>query len=131
MISASHVGCAAARNKGTCDNRRSFDRAKVETRILDALATRLMDPALFAAFCEEYVAETNRLRAAASSEQRSLEAERERIGRDLQRLVDAILDGASAAAVKDRMRQLEARQAEIDAALEDAGEPPPALHPVM
>src|SRR5215207_9439550 len=81
MISASHVGCAAARNKGTCTNRRTFNRTQVEVRILNALATRLMDPALFTAFCEEYVAETNRLRAAASSEQRSLEAERERIGR--------------------------------------------------
>jgi site-specific DNA recombinase len=33
--------------------------------------------------------------------------------------------------VKERMGQLEARQAEIEAALQHAEEPPPPLHPVM
>jgi site-specific DNA recombinase len=130
MISASHVGCAAARNKGTCTNRRTFSRAKVETRILDALATRLMDPALFTAFCEEHVVETNRLRAEATSGRRGLEAERARIERDLQRLgrrdpQGSVCNGCEGA------HELDKRQNEIDAALQHAVEPPPVLQPSM
>ena len=62
MISATHIGCSAARNKGTCENRRTIARAELEGRVLGALPTRLMDPELFAVFCEEFTAETNRLR---------------------------------------------------------------------
>ena len=60
MISQTHVGCSAARNKGTCNNRKSIARQEVEKRVLDALSHRLMAPELFAVFCEEFVAETNR-----------------------------------------------------------------------
>ena len=42
MISASHVGCAASRNKGNCSSSRAFSRTKVEARILGAFATRLI-----------------------------------------------------------------------------------------
>jgi hypothetical protein len=65
VISASHVGCSTARNKGTCANRKTIARADLERRILGALSGRLMDPELFEVFCEEFTAETNRLRAAA------------------------------------------------------------------
>lgn len=44
MISATHVGCSRARNKGTCDNRKAMARAELERRVLAALSTRLMDP---------------------------------------------------------------------------------------
>lgn len=55
--------------------------------MLDALSTRLMDPALFAVFCEEFVAETNRLRAAKSGARAAQEAELAKLKRDLDRLL--------------------------------------------
>ncbi|MET3524155.1 zinc ribbon domain-containing protein [Mesorhizobium abyssinicae] len=67
MISADLVGCATARNKGTCDNRKNIRRDKLETRVLNALHHHLMDPELFAEFCKEFTQEMNRLRMEARS----------------------------------------------------------------
>jgi hypothetical protein len=33
MISATHVGCSTARNKGTCSNRVTIKRAALEERV--------------------------------------------------------------------------------------------------
>ena len=66
MISADLVGCAAARNKGTCPNRLNIRRERIEARVLNALSSCLMDPELFAEFCEEITKEMNRARLEAS-----------------------------------------------------------------
>jgi site-specific DNA recombinase len=54
MISAGHTGCSTARNKGTCSNRMAIKRADLEDRVLGALKNKLMDPALFREFCDEF-----------------------------------------------------------------------------
>ena len=59
MISADLIGCSTARNKGTCDNRRSFQRERLEARVLNALRYHLMDPALFK---EPWLSDTKRFR---------------------------------------------------------------------
>ncbi len=61
MISADLIGCSTARNKGTCENRRSIQRDRLEGRVLNALRYHLMDPALFKEFCDEFTREMNRL----------------------------------------------------------------------
>lgn len=131
MISATHLGCSGARNKGTCGNRKTIARREVEDRVCAALSTRLMDPELFAVFCEEFVAETNRLRAAQSGSKATTQAELAKVNRDLDRLVQALLDGVPAASVRERMQQLEARQAELERKLEATPPALPALHPDM
>jgi DNA invertase Pin-like site-specific DNA recombinase len=131
VISASHVGCSTARNKGPCANRKTIARADLERRILGALSGRLMDPELFEVFCEEFTAETNRLRAAAGQAIAERARELAKVTRDLDRLVQAILDGAPAATVKDRMAELEARKARLEAAQAREETPPPTLHPRM
>lgn len=67
MISADLVGCSTARNKGTCDNRINIRRDRLEERVLNALRHHLMDPALFAEFCDEFTREMNRLRMEAGA----------------------------------------------------------------
>ena len=42
-ISATLIGCATARNKGTCDNRVNIRRDELESRVLNALRTKLAD----------------------------------------------------------------------------------------
>ena len=49
-----YVGCANARNKGTCDNHAIMRRDDLETLVLDGLQNRLMEPARTRIFCEEY-----------------------------------------------------------------------------
>ncbi|WP_246225464.1 zinc ribbon domain-containing protein [Pseudochelatococcus lubricantis] len=47
MISATLIGCSTARNKGTCDNRVNIRRDELESRVLNALRNRMLDPKIF------------------------------------------------------------------------------------
>jgi site-specific DNA recombinase len=122
MISADLIGCSTARNKGTCDNRRSVQRERLEARVLNALRYHLMDPALFKEFCDEFTREMNRLRMEGSA---SIEAARSEIKR-IERELDTLLN-----LINTKMVQLESRKVELEQALVDAEEPPPLLHPEM
>jgi hypothetical protein len=53
------------------------------------------------------------------------------VTRDLDRLVQALLDGVPGSRVKDRMAALEARKAELEVLLADVVEEPVLLHPNM
>jgi len=75
MISSDLVGCAAARNKGTCSNRVNIRRDRLEARVLTALREHLMDPVLFAEFCEEFTREMNRLRIEERASQEAVKTE--------------------------------------------------------
>ena len=97
--------------------------------MLDALSHRLMDSELFEVFCEEFVAETNRIRATAGAARYAKEAELKRVEIGLERLVQALMDGAPASTVKDKMAELEIERDELRSDLEKESAPPPALHP--
>jgi hypothetical protein len=131
MISADLMGCSTARNKGTCDNRANIRRDALEVRVLTSLKIRLMDPALFAAFCEEFTRELNRARMEGRAGLEAVKVELERVERELDRAVQAILDGVPGARVKDKIGALEARKAELEATLETSKDPLPLLHPEM
>lgn len=57
--------------------------------------------------------------------------ELERTDRELDKIVDAILEGFPPAKLKDKAEKLEARKAELAEKLANADEPPPLLHPNM
>ena len=86
-ISAAHFGCSAARNKGetVCGNRMTVRRDALEATVMEGLRSRLMDPALFKVFAEEFAAELNRLQSEASANLSRLRSERERICRQIDR----------------------------------------------
>ena len=131
MISAAMMGCAAARNKGTCDNRLNIRRDRLEERVLHALRHHLMDPALFAEFCAEFTKEMNRMRGDAGAAITAARAEIAKIDRDLDMLVNLILRGGAADKINAKMVGLEARKKELERGLAQAQEPPPLLHPNM
>jgi site-specific DNA recombinase len=131
MISATHVGCSTARNKGTCSNRMAIKRVELEERVLGALKSKLMDPGLFREFCDEFTREMNRLRIEGRT---ALEAARTELGRterQIKATVDAIADGMYHPSMKEKMDGLESRKAELERRLTHAEEPPPLLHPEM
>ncbi|GGB09893.1 resolvase [Brucella endophytica] len=131
-ISAALIGCSTARNKGTCDNRVNIRREELETRVLNALRNRMLDPEIFAEFCGAYTRAMNRLRMEARANIDAAQAEIEKIGREEGRLMDLYLKEAiSIEAVKERGDQLKLRKAELKTFLETADEPPPLLHPNM
>lgn len=131
MISADLMGCSTARNKGTCDNRKSVQRERLEPRVLNALRYNLMDPALFKEFCDEFTREMNRLRMEGSASIEAARSEIKRIERELDTLLNLILNGGAADKINSKMVQLESRKAEVEQVLADAEEPPPLQHPEM
>jgi len=125
------LGCSTAKGKGTCNNKHSIRRDKLETLVLDALRNELMDPRLFAEFCEEFTREVNRIRGEAGGAIASARAEIKKIDRDLEMLVNLILRGGAADKINAKMLALEARKKELEESLRQAETPPPLLHPNM
>ena len=120
-ISQHHFGCASARNKGTCSNARGIRMEMLEAAVLGGLQTHLMDDALLEVFCAEYTRYLNQLRMDATGNRSRDEARLVRITRELDRLVEAIVQGVPADRVKDRMTALDAEQSALQAQL--AGSP--------
>jgi len=130
-VNSERVGCANARNKGTCDNKRTMRRDELENMVLDGLKNNLMEPELFEVFCDAYTAKLNELRMMKNASLNAAKAELEQNDRDQEKLVDAICDGVPAHKVKDRMIALEARQKELEALIASTDEEPVLIHPNM
>jgi DNA invertase Pin-like site-specific DNA recombinase len=109
-ISANLFGCATARNKGTCGNRLNIRRDVLEATVLDGLKHRLMDPALYKVFIDEFIRGTNRLRSTESSSADRAKADLAAIDRRLRKIVDAIADGVPARTLKDELMALEGKR---------------------
>jgi hypothetical protein len=131
QISKTHLGCATARNKRTCNNRLGIGRETLEQTILNGLKQHLMEPELFKEFCTEFIKEVNRLRQDQAGERSALEAELARIARRVRKMVDAIADGVPARSVKNELLGLEAREDEIRVKLAATPEPKVYLAPNM
>jgi len=130
-ISAAHFGCSTARNKGptSCTNLLTVRQDRLESTVLDGLRDRLMDPVLFEAFAAEFTVEWNRLQATLSGDLTARAAELGKIKAQIERLVDALVNGTPVSAVKDRLRVLEDRRLALEAEIETAVAPAPRLHP--
>lgn len=103
----------------------------METRVLHALRHHLMEPALFAEFCEEFTREMKCVRSAGRQSIEAAQAEVRKIDRDLDMLVDMILRGGAADRLNAKMLVLEEPKHELEASLAHASEPPPLLRPEM
>ena len=130
MISDSRYGCAAARNRGTCENRKTMARKDVETRVLNGLQTRLMHPELI----REYITTWQQEMQAEQLESLAARGEQERrlakVLRDIENIVTAITEGMFHPSMKAKMDALEAERAELEAKLAVLPEPEPvAIHP--
>ena len=131
MVSATHVGCTGARNKGVCGNRRTMDRKKLEQKVLGTLQTHLMNPALCKEFCNEYTRHINRVRMEHNAALNSYRSEYEKIERERKKLVQSILDGVPGEVLKDDAHRIQNRKEELERLLETTNEAPPLFHPNM
>ena len=123
------LGCANARNKGTCTNKVTMRRDALESIVLDGLQHHLMEPHLVERFCEHYARHANRAVAEHNAARASDEAELQKIERDQARLIQAILDGVSGRQVKDKMAALEARKIVLQKLIDKTEEQPVLMHP--
>jgi hypothetical protein len=67
----------------------------------------------------------NHLRASQDAARAQQRAELSKVTRDLDRLVQALLDGVRGSQVKDKMAELEARKRKLEAGRARAGPPSP------
>ena len=95
------------------------------------LKQRLMEPPLFEEFVREFTAELNRQRSIAAKEKGSLQEELARVAKQIDRLVEAIMQGADALALNAKLKTLEEQKAILENELKLAPDPEPLLHPVL
>jgi hypothetical protein len=93
------------------------------------VSDKLLRRDLFEEFCQEFTRETNRLRMAARAAVTATERELRRVQRELEKLVQALKDGVPASVVKEPIIALESQQAELQARVAHAAQPPPLLIP--
>ena len=132
LMNKTKYGCASARNKGTCDNRKLIKRESVEERILSGLKSKLMHPEMLKEFVTEYHREWNRLNSESSSARTSIERELKHLGGQIDKIVEAITAGMFHPSMRTKMDDLEARKAELTSKLAALPEQDPiVLHPAL
>ena len=130
-VSDTRLGCSTARNKGTCENRKTIRREKVEATVLNALQEHLMDPELCEAFCEEYTRHMNEIRMQHNASITRYRSELEKLQREKDKLIQSIKDGVPGHVVKDDLIRVENRKDELEVLLADSQEAPSLIHPSM
>ena len=114
---------------GSCSNSRTVRRVEIEERVMAGLREKLMAPEAAAEAMQAYAEETNRLnrerRASGATDRKELAD----IGKKIATMVAVIEDGGYARGMMDRMRELEARQDEINERLAAAPVDIPDIHP--
>lgn len=126
---ADRFACSNHISKGACSNSRTIPREELEHRVLTGLKDRMMSPEVAAEAMRAYAEETNRLNRKRRSNGGAWKAEFQKIERELEKAVDAILAGAPPLTLKERMEKLEARKAELAELLADAPDDTPDILP--
>ncbi|MCW5750696.1 MAG: zinc ribbon domain-containing protein [Alphaproteobacteria bacterium] len=129
MISATHYGCSQARNRGTCTNRLTIRRDRLETQVLDGLKSHLMQPALVAEFVDEYHRALDDLVRDRNAERQRLIKEQETVGREIGKIIDAVKQGLFSPSLQQALIDFEQRKAAVSGELVQSAPPPLRLHP--
>ena len=133
MMSKTHVGCATARNKGTCDNRRTMRMDVLENQVLHGLQHHLLDEDLAREFCDEYTRHMNRLRSDELTRRKDYENELAKMPARVRTIMDMIYaaEGKNCSHLSDELSEMKEREIEIKALLEQETDLPPIIHPTM
>ena len=88
-----------------------------------------MDPDLFKTFATEFIAEANRIRMEETADVDAARRDHNRVTQQIDKLVMAIADGADALPLNTKVKELEARQFQLQDRLDHATDPEPLIHP--
>ena len=130
MISDTRYGCSAARNRGTCANRKTIARKDVETRVLNGLQSRLMHPDLIREYITTWQQEMQMERQETLAARGEHERRLAKVLRDIENIVTAITEGMFHQSMKAKMDALEAERVNLEAKLAALPDlEPVAIHP--
>lgn len=124
--------CSNYRDRGSCTNRRTPSRSKIEQRILSGLQEKLLTPEAVARYVRTYHQAAQRRKAAQASQRGPMVKRLAEVNRGIERVVDAIVSGAANDAMKARMKALDDERVSLEqqlAAVDQAPEPAVDLHP--
>jgi DNA invertase Pin-like site-specific DNA recombinase len=106
--SGGRYGCSAHKEKGTCPNGRTMAASLIEARVIDGLKAALLHPEAQRAAALEFHSEMQRLQKDAGGRKRNLEKDIAELTRRIERAVDAIGEGTAPAALRERLKGMEA-----------------------
>lgn len=129
LHSAGRVACANHKERGTCANGRQVAMDRIEAAVLAALRDRLLDPDAVAAFVRTYNAERRRLAAEGARRERTDARRLAELDARLRQLVTAIEEGAATPTTRQRLFELEAEKAALQARAAVRPAPVVTLHP--
>ena len=129
VYSTHRLACTGNRERGICANRLAIRREDVEQRVLAALQTRFFTDDAFQVFCQEFRSAVNEARMEARANTSAAEREREKLDKEIEHIVQDIMDGLSSVTLRQRLLKLEARKAELAAEAVAVQTIPPLLHP--
>jgi hypothetical protein len=124
-------GCGGVRKGSTCSNNRSIGTPFMETRVLDGLQERMLDPELVRLFVREYHQEHARRSAEVAKQTQRLQKQHADASAKVNRLVEAIANGADEfVEIKAILSTARAERDRFAAAIaENEALPVVALHP--
>ena len=123
--------CAGARDRATCSNYLTIHGDEIEGAILAGLKERLMEPALLEEFAKEFTAEFNRQQSVRGGEKIALQRELDQVVRRIDKLVEALFEGADAMAINAKLKELEVKKAALVDKLNSIPLAEPLLHPSL
>ena len=129
MRGQDRYGCSNHVMTGTCSNGRGIRRAVIEERVLAGLKDRLMAPEAAAEAMKAYLAETNRINKERRASGASGRKELAEVEKKIASIIAVIEDGGYVRGMVDRLRELEARQDELNERLSAAPADLPDIHP--
>lgn len=125
------VQCSTFKESGGCGNGRKVSRDAIEHTVFAGLREELMHPAAIAEYVRTYNAERRRLAKGSGDQVAKLTRRDAAIGRELERLIDAVAQGVALGTLVPRIKALELERAGIaaDLAQATAAHDVIALHP--
>ena len=103
-------GCSAYRASKTCDNKKTILRSEVEKRVFDGLKTGLLNSDYLDQFTAEFQKEVERLRRSTASELGLKKKRLSDVTRQIDRIVDHIVNGTDTKSITSKLVSLEAEK---------------------
>jgi hypothetical protein len=104
IIGKDRYGCAARKQKGTCNNGRTISRQAIEARVFDGLKDRLLAPDLVAEFMTAMQDELGALRRECKANDAKRTRKLAEIDRKISGMMRAIEDGLYEPSMKTRLK---------------------------
>ena len=131
VVSQTHMACAAARDRGTCDNHLRIHRPTLERSVLDGLKAHMLQPDLLKVFIREFNIELGKLGAATNRDRQVWLDELARIDHGIRQIIEAVKSGFRSPAMATELASLEVRKKKLEAQLQERPKSMPRLHPSL